>query len=134
MKFPNAKLKLRFLFIVLFIYGCSPDKKTDEYSTEHLKSSFSNHPKWNNGKAEISTYELKVESSVLFENETTQKTEVDTLVLSVTKHLFDTEALCKVSEKDDASVKDVFLMVQLLRKNVFNVGIEPMKPNDIKRN
>jgi len=122
MKFPNAKLKLRFLFIVPFIVCCRPNEKKDDYSREHLKSSFLNHPKWDSGKAEISAYELKVESSLLFENETNQKTAVDTLVLSVTKHLFDTEALRKVSEKDDASVKDVFLMVQLLRKDVFNVG------------
>lgn len=122
MKFLNAKLKLRFLFIVPFILSCCHNKKTNEYSTEHLQSSFLNHPKWDSGKAEISAYELKVESSLLFESETTQKTGVDTFVLSVTKHLFDTEVLRKVSEKDDASVKDVFLMVQLLRKDVFNVG------------
>ena len=122
MKCQNTKLKLRFLFILLFIIGCSPNKITDEYPTKHLESSFLNHPKWDSGKAEISVYELKVESSLLYENETTQKTEVDTLVLSVTKHPFDTEALHKVFDKNDKSVKDVFLMVQLLRKNVFNVG------------
>ena len=114
MKFLNVKLKLRFLFIVPFIVGCSPNKRMDGYSTEHLKSSFLNHTRWDNGKAEISAYELKIESKLLFENEITQKTEVDTLVLSVTKHPFDTEALHKVSDKNNKSVKDVFLMVQLL--------------------
>jgi hypothetical protein len=122
MKFTTTKLKLIFLLIVPLIVGCSHKKKANFYSTEHLRLSFLNHPKWDKGKAEISTYELKVESSLLFENETTQKTDVDTLVLSVTKHLFDTETLRKVSEKNNASVKDVFLMVQLLRKDLFNVG------------
>lgn len=122
MKCNLSKIKVSYIFILFLTISCSYNEKVENYPSSHFMSSFLNHSKWDNGKTEISAYELKVESSVLFENEITQKTEIDTLVLSVTKHLFDTEVLHKVSEKDGSTVKDAFLMVQLLRKDVLNVG------------
>lgn len=113
-----------FLICILpwAISGCHDRESKPHYPVDRLHPEFITLPKWNLGKAEISTYRLKMDSSLSMGDSTVPKQEIDTLVISLTKHPFDTKTLHKANDMDQKTTIEAFLMVQLIGKDRLNTG------------